>query len=73
MKKPTVDTPYAGSYAQTRQDRQESTVLIDPRTLPVQFQEEQRLRNIRILMGTAGSSPELAEWARKEELKKFPK
>lgn len=75
MKNPKmgVDTPYAGSFAQIEQDRRQSTGLIDPKTLPVQFQEEQRRRNIQIRMGTMGCSPEIVKSATTEEFKQFPK
>jgi hypothetical protein len=73
MKKQTVDTPYKGSYADEMANRKPVSGIVDPRTLPVQFQEEQRMKNILIRLGTFGYSKDDAARAFKKELEEFPK
>lgn len=73
MKKQTVDTPFVGSWADEQKKNKSSNGLVDPRTLPVQFQEEQRRRNIEIRLGSSGYSQEDAKRAEQWELKEFPK
>ena len=47
LKRNPVDTPYAGSYADTMSRRASSRGIFDPRTMPATHQESQRLMNIQ--------------------------
>jgi len=72
MKTAKVDTPYKGSWAENMANKKPVSGIINPKTLPVGFQNQQRHNNILIRLGTSGFSKQDAERALQTELAEFP-